>query len=209
MKFNNIIIIFEIISTFIMIISYILIIIQSFKNYNFKNFKTKDLIVERLLYEQFSNEIYSNINLPMFLKEYRTDHIIENVDMNLEVKLNSFYDCQGIFDDELNEKICQNKLINNYTCCRAECCLRTNGNHIYCNDYRFSLDNSNLENNKILLYNDEEYFEDPRRRYCTYFNKYKGTIKQNRLTSKTLYKLKYNYKDIYLDELMNTLFIAK
>ena len=46
--------IFELVSTIIMIIAYILLIIQSFNNYNFKEYKNKNSLIERFLYEQFS-----------------------------------------------------------------------------------------------------------------------------------------------------------
>ena len=194
-------ILFEILATFIMFISYILGLIQSFINYNFKNYKTKEGIIERLFYEQFSYEIYSNINKYAFTKNGNSAYNYNyNYDyMNIELKTDSSYDCRGIYDEELNEDICQNKIINNYTCCRAECCMRLNGNTIKCNNYQF--DSSTIpENNKILLYNDDEFFEDPRRRFCTYYNIYNGYIDHYSLTNSVrLYKMLYNYREVYLN----------
>ena len=108
-------------------------------------------------------------------------------------------DCQGIYDDELNEKICQNKIVNNYTCCRAECCSRTNDNSIFCKNYLFN-SNSIPQYYTSLYYNDEEILEDPRRKFCTYFNKYSHYIYQSNLTNIKLYQYKYNYKDILLNK---------
>ena len=207
-----IILIFEIISTILIIISNILTIIQSFNNYNFKNFKNKDSITERFLYEQFSYEVTSNINSPSFSNQnvsgwlnfsnFVTPRNSVEINMEIEMKMKSYYDCQGVNDDELNEVICQDKIINSKTCCRAECCLRTNGdegNNIFCNDYTY---NSIPSNEKILFYNDEEKFEDPRRRFCTYYNLYD--------TSKSSYELSnnqilYNYSNNY-EELLNGTF---
>ena len=62
MDIKTILIVFEIITTIIMIVSYILLIIQSFNNYLFRFYKKKDLTIERLLYEQFYYEVNSNIN---------------------------------------------------------------------------------------------------------------------------------------------------
>ena len=77
--------------------------------------------------------------------------------------------------------------------------MRTSGNTIKCNNYQF--DSSTIpENNKILLYNDDEFFEDPKRRFCTYYNIYKGTINHYGLTNNVyLYQMKYNYSGIYLN----------
>ena len=119
-------IVFEILATFIMFISYILGLIQSFINYNFKNYKTKEGIIERLFYEQFSYEIYSNIKKYAFSKNGHYNYNYYDY-MDIEFNSDSFYDCRGIYDEELNEEICQNKEITNFTCCRADCCMRTSG----------------------------------------------------------------------------------
>ena len=104
---------------------------------NIKNIKNKDSITERFLYEQFSYEVNSNINSSSFsnknvsdllnLANFITPRNSVETDMEIEMKMKSYYDCQGVNDDELNEVICQDKIINSKTCCRAECCLRTNG----------------------------------------------------------------------------------
>ena len=203
-----IILIFEIISTILIIISNILTIIQSFNNYNFKNFKNKEVITERFLYEQFCYEVYSNINSPSFSNQnvsgwlnfsnFYTPRNSVEIEMEIEMKMKSYYDCQGVNDDELNEVICQDKIINSKTCCRAECCLRTNGdegNNIFCNDYTY---NSIPSNEKILFYNDEEKFEDPRRRFCTYYNLYDTSKSSYELiNNQILYNYSNNYEELF------------
>ena len=204
MKFENITIIFEIISALFILVSYLFEILQSFFNYNFKEYRTKEDIVERILYEQFSYDIYENINSYLFTKTNDWNVVNNNLDnlnndMKIDIKLDSYYDCQNIYDDELNEKICQNKIVNNYTCCRAECCSRTNDNIIFCKNYLFNSNNI-PQYYTSLYYNDEEILEDPRRKFCTYFNKYSHYIYQSNLTNIKLYQYKYNYKDILLNK---------
>ena len=203
MNFEFITIILEIISALFLFISYLFEILQSFDNYKFKEYKTKEDIVERILYEQFSYDIYENVNTYLFTK-INDPNIVNNKDldndMKIDIKLDSYYDCQGIYDDELNEKICQNKIINCYTCCRAECCSRTNDNTIFCKNYLFNSNNI-PKNYHSLYYNDEEILEDPRNRFCTYFNKYSHYIYLSNLTNIKLYQYKYNYKDILLNKI--------
>ena len=181
--------ILEIISSIIMIISYILGIIQSFNNYYFKHCKTIKTTTERLLFEQFSYEVYSNIKSYPFTT-VNSDVISKQDYIGIEFKGNSFYDCKGVFDGELNEKYCQNKVISGNTCCRPECCIRTNdeSDNLFCFDYVFD---EIPKNNRILLYNDDEILEDPRNRFCTYYNSYSETRLKN-----YLYKYKFNYEDI-------------
>ena len=131
--------IFELVSTIIMIIAYILLIIQSFNNYNFKEYKNKNSIIERFLYEQFSREVYDN--LEQKISSINQDYYYPNYgNKKIEIYLETFYDCRDVKEFELNEKICQEKILKNNTCCRAECCSRTNGGKIYCLPYNFDLD---------------------------------------------------------------------
>ena len=200
MNFEKITIIFEIISAIFILISYLFEVLQSRNNYNFKEYRSKEDIVERAFYEQFSYDIYKSINSYLFTK-INDPRIIkdDNIDMKIDIKLDSYYDCQGVNDDELNEEICQNKIVNNYTCCKAECCSRTNGNNIFCTSYLFN-SFSIPQKYRSFHYNDEEILEDPKRRFCTYFNKYSDYIYQSNLTNIRLYQLKYNYKDILLNK---------
>ena len=53
---------FEFVSILALLISYFLIVYQSFLNYHFiNNNKSKDIIAERILYERLYEEINSNI----------------------------------------------------------------------------------------------------------------------------------------------------
>ena len=177
MRKVSLLFILEIISSIIMIISYIFGIIQSFNNYYFKYCKTIKSTTERLLFEQFSYEVYSNIKSYPYLKENANNNEYSHSDwaqMEIEIKSDSFYDCQGVYDEELNEKYCQNKIISSKTCCRPERCIRTNdeSDSLFCFDYVFD---EIPANHRILLYNDDEILKDPRNRFCTYYNSYSET----------------------------------
>ena len=185
--------IFEIIAIIFMIIASILLIVQGFENDKFKNYKSREIKTERLLLSQFSYEVYSNIlsypilgNSPDFYS------------LTAELKLKTYFDCRGVKDEELNEVVCQDKIIdNNWTCCRAECCFRTNGGNVYCNNYNFDLKNPNINNHKILTYDYEENFEDPRR-YCTYYNKYYTDISSFFNSYIDIAYSSFNYEDLLL-----------
>ena len=191
----------EIASIGLAIVSYILIIVQSSNNYMFKHYKTRSLIAERLLYEQFSYEVYKSINSFSFSSSSSDDYDT-NKEIYAEANFDSYYDCRDIYDQELNEEICQNQIVKNNTCCKSECCLKTNGDETFCNNYIFNLnDESNKEsikNNRILYYNEEEYFDDPKRRFCSYYNKY--------YTDKDISKYflcKCDYEELYLNKCPN------
>ena len=192
----------EIASIVLAIVSYILIIIQSSNNYMFKNYKTRSLIAERVLYEQFSYEVRSSIkSFPYTNTDNPSDNYEYKEYMKVEAKLNSYYDCRDVYDPELNEEICQNQIVENKTCCKSECCLKTNGDETFCYNYAFDFENKDIKNNRILYYNDEEYFEDPKRRFCSYYNKYTTDINLKMNYGELyLYKCKYDYKSIYLNE---------
>ena len=201
---------FEIVSLGIAILSYILIIVQGSINYNFKNYKTRSLIAERLLYEQFGYEVYESIkSYPYALSGGSAYYESGSSDMAVEVKLDSYYDCRDVYDPELNENICQNEIVKVNTCCKSECCSKTNGDDIFCHNYLFTLYVNEIKNNRILYYNDEEYFEDPRRRFCFYYNSYTTSDSLGAYTGNTMkYRSKYNYKDIYLSDSI-TMYIGK
>ena len=192
-------IILEIISTIFMMIASILMIVQGFDNDNYRNYKTREIKTERLLFSQFSNEVYSNILSSPFQNSSDNQGL---TDLIAELKFNPSFDCRGVKDDELNEDICQDRILyDNWTCCRAECCIRTNGGIVSCYDYNFDLKNPNIYNHKILSYDEKEYFEDPRRRFCTYYNKYHQDIKT--FMNQTIKKksLLFNYKELLLNNI--------
>ena len=121
----------------------------------------------------------------------------------MEVKLDSYFDCQGVTKGLLNEKECQDKIVSNLTCCRSECCEINNK----CNNYNFEIQRVNI-NQKIFSYNDEERLEDPRRRYCKYFNKY--TYSTSKLLNEN-YKVTYfgqNYEELLFSENKNASYIG-
>jgi len=202
----------EIASIILAIISYVLIIAQSSINYMFKHYKTKNLVAERLLYEQFSYEIYESIlSYPYINGGDSTTLNKENYEnsyssMEVELKIDSFYDCRDVYDPELNEEICQNKIVKNNTCCKSECCLKTNNDETFCTNYVFNLnDEDNIKNNRILFYTDEEYNDDPKRRFCSYYNIYNKikSIGSDYKLSGYLFRCNYNYIQIFLNMVSN------
>ena len=189
--------IFELISTIFMTISSILLIIQGFENENYRNNKTRDIKTERLLFSQFSQEVYSNILSYSF--STFSNKINDYQDLTAELKFKSFFDCRGVKDLELNENICQDRINNNWTCCRAECCYRTNGGIIYCSDYNYDIRNPNSYDHKILIYDEEEYFEDPRRRLCTHYNEYYKDINTFMNQKIKIKNSPFNYEELLLN----------
>ena len=194
---NKFIIFFEFISFLLVIISYILYIIQSFINQHFLKSNSKAALTERLLYEKFSEEIYNNIrSYP--IKEIKTKSDSKTQSLILEVKLDTYFDCQGVNNGLLNEDKCQNKIVNNLTCCKSECCYKDKTGETRCNNYNFDIKKNTLSKN-ILIYNNEEIYDDPKRRYCQYMNRLSGK------TSKVLnYNLQmelfnYSYENILLN----------
>ena len=195
---KNLIIFFEFISFILVIISYILYIIQSFINYHFINSKSKSAITERLLYKKFSQEIYDNIrSYPVYDIKNRTNH--NSKSLILSTKLDTLFDCQGVYNGLLNEKNCQNKLVNNLTCCKSECCFQNNSEEIVCNNYNFNVKNSSLDKNK-LTYNIEEMFDDPKRRYCQYMNLFSGNTSKVLTYNLEMEQFNYSYEMILLDQ---------
>jgi len=180
---------FEIISIILVIISYILYIIQSFLNHNFTKDKSKKNFTERLLYKIFSEEIYNNIrSFPISkilnIKSNNSEPFI------IEVKLDTKFDCQGVKSGFLNEYVCQNKLVDNLTCCKSECCPRNITGITHCNNYNFNIRNYYLEKN-VLTYNSDELIDDPRRRYCQYINQFSGNT--TKIFNYDLQKENFNY----------------
>ena len=189
---------FEFISLFALFISYFLFVYQSFINFYFvNNYISKDLIAERFLYERFCDEIYFNIRSYPFTEVIKTNNTNE-ANLKLEVKLDTYFDCQGVNNGLLNEKECQNKIVSNLTCCRSECCKRTSESFT-CNNYNFEIKRPNFYES-ILSYNDEERIEDPRRRFCKYFNKYSNSTS---ILLNQYYKVinfSKNYEELYLSD---------
>ena len=188
----------EFISIIALIISYILFVYQSFLNHHFANSNSREIIAEKILFQNFSEEVYYNIGIRLLKNITRVEkNEHDSKYLNLEVKLDSYFDCRGETNGLLNEKECQNKIVNNLTCCRSVCCIRNN-NNIKCNNYNFNLNKAyDTDTNIILNYNYEEIYEDPRRKFCTYFNKYNNSTSKLLNTSLKVVEY-YNYEELIL-----------
>ena len=198
----------EFISTLCLLISYILFVVQAFKNIIFVKSNSEEIITERLLYEQFSDEIYSNIKSYPFKQIKFIEEKVSNLDyLNVELKLDTFFDCQGEKNGLLNE-FCQDKIISNFTCCKSECCTRQTDS-FFCENYNFNLKKA-TENYKILSYNDEEKNDDPRRKFCKYFSKYRDTTSKILNKYLKIEKFDYNYEELLIkNEENGFVFIGK
>ena len=197
-KYGSIII--ELISTILIIIALILLIVQGCDNDKFKKNDNREIKTEKFLYSIFSQEIYTNLKKNIFFANQQDDENTANSYLNADIMINSYFDCRGVTDGELNEDKCQDKIINNRICCKAECCSKTNGGEVFCSNYNFQVDNPNINNHKILSYDREEYFDDPRRRFCTYFNKYDRTIDNFNTQLINIKNENYTYEDLLLNQ---------
>ena len=143
---------FLLLSIIFFIIAHIFLFIQGIFNLHFYNFNDRKIIVERTLYEQFSYEVYSSINSSLSVNNNIQDKC-DNNEILINLNLDTFFDCRGIFNIELES--CKNKIVNNNTnCIFPEA-------HI---DYETDLDN-------LLYY-------DPRITYCKYYSKFKQKLKK-------------------------------
>ena len=116
----------NIISYFLLIIAYGFIMTQSIINIIYSRNKDKHIFVERLIYEQFSHEVYSNINSKL-IEDIKTVPLDEECGENYEImkvpiKIESFYDCEDVYNDDINKDVCQNKITSTSLCCRKDCC---------------------------------------------------------------------------------------
>ena len=141
--------IFFIISIAFFIISFILLLIQGIINNKFFKLNDKEIIAERTVFEQFSYEVYSSINtaIPVYY-ETKSDCNSEDEPFKFILNLDTFYDCRGIYNSDLNPE-CRNQIVNNLTTCFSS--------------GRTRLDTGNL--GELLDYDD-------RVKYCQYFSNY-------------------------------------
>ena len=167
---------FLIISIIFFIIAHIFLLIQGSVNYNFYIFKDRKIIVEKTLFEQFSYEVYSSINSPLYINNEIKDKCDQSYQSPIYFNLNldTFFDCRGIFNKELN--FCKDKIVNNNTDCNSQ------EGYISYNDL-----------NNLLDY-------DPRITYCKYYSKFKQKI--NKLFSESICQNNNNYKFDY-EQLLN------
>lgn len=156
------------------IISQISLLIQG--SYEFVKNDEKN-IVEKTLFEQFYQEVYSSISTSIPINfEIKNSCEADEVEMEINLNLDTYYDCTGIFNSELNPE-CRNTIVDNYTTCSS--------------DERTQVDFNNLEG--FLNY-------DERAKYCQYFSKYK----QNKLKLYNKYICKKNNNPTYEELLSNS-----
>ena len=158
------------ISIGIFLLSLIFLLSQGIVNFEFYKYN----IVERTLYEQFSYEVYQSINKKL-TPSISIKPECEKGEEKLEFILNldSFFDCRGIYSDELDKK-CKNTIINNYTDCTPSSERIINNN----------------ENWDIQL----DF--DPRNKHCQYYSNYTQTISKlfnNRICKSTGTQYDYEF----------------
>lgn len=180
--------ILHIISFLLLIISLILILIQNIKNIIFYLEKSKDIIAEKLIYEQFSHEVYSNINSKILYniskksKEEKCDEGSSII--KFPIKIESFYDCENINDNNnIDKNECLNQITSSSFCCESNCCR----------DYVFSKEYYHFCSNKNNFYQN-----DSRNDVCSNFSIYNGKfyyIKTEKYCAKRLNK---TYEELLL-----------
>ena len=181
----------NIISSFILIISYAFVMAQSIINIKYNENNDNDIIAERLVYEQFSHEVYTNINSKV-IKNITFVDINEDCPdnfriMNIPIKMESFYDCPKI--DKNNENIekeyFENRITSAQTCSRKGCCLKRISDK---KENAYCMDKNNID----------EY--DIRKELCTKFSKYNGRF-YNYENKKICVEKDYrNYEDLLLEQ---------
>ena len=171
-------------SFIILIIAYGFVMAQSIINIIYSANNKKEIIVERLVYEQFSHEVYSNINSKVIKSfSYDTSCGGDSEIYSLPVKMEAFYDCTNVYNDNIDKDICQNKITSAYLCCNKECCTNViTGKKEYkkCNDKK------------------EIDQHDERDGICSKFSKYNGKsfYKQNNNNKICVEKCDVTYYDL-------------
>lgn len=151
------------------LISLVFLFVQGIINYKFYRFNDRKVILERYLFDQFSKEVYSSINsyISLELKDK-----CNKVDKGFYLNLDTYFDCKGIYNSDLN-KDCQNKIIKNSTLCPAD-----------------QIKNLNLNNIGNLLDYDERAI------YCKYYSKHKRNIIEFYNKKICVKKDSYNYEQL-------------
>ena len=166
-----------------LIIASILILSQTLINIKYNYSKNKKILSEKLVYEQFSHDVYSNINSKILydfeLYPFSIDCPEDKEPVSFSIKLDSYYNCEGVDVSNIDENICQDKITNSLICCQKSCCKNNNCRNKEAN---------NMEN---------EEKEDERKEKCVYFNKYNGKFTQITKGFKICAK-KYDYNYQYL-----------
>ena len=165
------------------LLSLFLLLVQGIINNIFSSSNARKYIVEKSLYEQFSYEVYSSINKKLATTiSLKSECSPEEEKFEFNLNLDTFFDCRGIYTDDLNSD-CQNEIVNNYTNCEPDSEISININ-----------DNWNILDN------------DHRNLYCQYYSKFtrrisvlynKKICQSNMYDYETLLKNsvpRYNYK---------------
>lgn len=116
-------------------------------------------LAEKLLYEQFEYELSRSMSSNMITNlRISTDGNCNKNEKELtfDLKLETFYDCTGVVNSEINKKLCRNKITKSSTCC------------------------ANIVSN--LTPSCEYSLDDPRKNKCKYFSIF--TKKVNKLFNK-------------------------
>ena len=158
--------ILNIISFCLLIIACIVIFSQTIKNMYYNYSTNKTILAEKLVYQQFSHDVYSNINNKIYYQletvPYTEDCPEGKEILRIPIKIDSYYDCENIKNNELNEEICQNKISKSSICCLDDCC-----------EYNAYLKQTIcIEKNYKNI--DSEELNDIRKDICQYFNVYNG-----------------------------------
>ena len=115
-------------------------------------------------------ELLSNHRLtPIYDVKFQNTCPSNYYKFNIRLKLDSYYDCTNIKNSELYKDYCQKNIVSNITCCQKSCCSEIDYSE---NKFQVCSD-LDINSNNIINYIRNE---DPRSRYCEYFNKYTGDI---------------------------------
>ena len=139
---------------------------QSIINFIYSANNKKEIIVERLVYEQFSHEVYSNINSKVIKRISPASSCDGEKELySLPVKMEAFYDCTNVYNDNIDKDICQNKITSAYLCCNKECCNSViTGKKEYknCNDKKGIYDHDERDGicSKFSKYNGKSFYID-------------------------------------------------
>ena len=167
--------------SFIFFISLIFLMVGSTKIKNKQD--SGNLFITQMPYEILSNHRLNVIYDVKFQSICPSNYH----NLNLRLKLDSYYDCTDVKNDELKES-CQNEIVSNITCCENR----------YCVGLTFNSSSS-------ISIQDYIRSRDPRSKYCEYFNRYKGDVfslynnylcVQDPNESKNEFPPVYNYKEL-------------
>ena len=182
--------ILNIISFCLLIIACIVIFSQTIKNMYYNYSTNKTILAEKLVYQQFSHDVYSNINNKIYYQletvPYTEDCPEGKEILRIPIKIDSYYDCENIKNNELNEDICQNKISKSSICCQDDCC-----------EYNAYLKQT-ICREKNYKNIDNEELNDIRKDICQYFNVYNG--KFSKIVNSKICAKRY---DITYENLLN------